>query len=94
MNIKFEYDPNKSLSNKQKHGIDFEEIQELFLGIVAVANAKNVDGEVRFSAIGKVAQKFYTVIYTYRETNVRIISARRSRKREESIYEEYYNKRV
>ncbi len=25
----FEYDPNKSAENKRKHGIDFEEAQEL-----------------------------------------------------------------
>ena len=91
MNIKFEYDQNKSLSNKQKYGIDFEEVQELFSGIVAVADAKNVDDEVRFSAIGKVAQKFYIVIYTYWEKRVRIISARRSRKKEDNIYEKYYS---
>ncbi len=27
----FEYDPAKSLSNKEKHGIDFEEVTELWL---------------------------------------------------------------
>lgn len=27
----FEYDPEKSLQNKQKHGIDFEEAQMLWL---------------------------------------------------------------
>jgi len=29
--IKFEYDLNKSQANKQKHGIDFEEAQALWL---------------------------------------------------------------
>ena len=28
--MKFEYDTNKSLSNKQKHGIDFEEAKLLW----------------------------------------------------------------
>ena len=28
--MKFEYDANKSLSNKQKHGIDFEEAKQLW----------------------------------------------------------------
>jgi uncharacterized DUF497 family protein len=30
----FEYDPKKSQSNKEKHGIDFEEVQRLWGGAV------------------------------------------------------------
>ena len=45
-------------------------------------------------AVGKIDKKFYTVIYTYRKGAVRIISARRSRKDEEKLYETYYSKRV
>ena len=30
--MQFEYDPNKSKSNKEKHGIDFDEAQELWNG--------------------------------------------------------------
>ena len=29
--MKFEFDPNKSVSNKKKHGIDFAEAQLLWL---------------------------------------------------------------
>ncbi len=94
MYIEFEYDQNKSLSNKQKHGIDFKKAQELFVGDVAVIDAKNVDTEARFAAIGKIDTKFYTIIYTYRDKAIRIISARRSRKNEEKLYEEYFSKRV
>ena len=28
--MNFEYDKNKSIINKQKHGIDFEEVKKLF----------------------------------------------------------------
>jgi len=28
--MKFEYDPNKSITNMEKHGIDFEEAQALW----------------------------------------------------------------
>jgi uncharacterized DUF497 family protein len=94
MKISFEYDLNKSLSNLQKHGIDFEKAKELFRGNVAVAEAHSVEDEIRFMAVGKIDKKFYTVIYTYRKGAVRIISARRSRKDEEKLYETYYSKRV
>ncbi len=94
MTVKFEYDQNKSLSNLQKHGIDFEKAKELFHSDVAVADGHSVKDEIRLAAVGKIDGKFYTVVYTYRQSAVRIISARRSRKNEEKLYEEYHSKRV
>ncbi|MCF8111925.1 MAG: BrnT family toxin [Desulfobacteraceae bacterium] len=48
--------------------------------------AKTID-ENRFLLIGKVSKIHWSVIVTCRQTNVRIISARRSRKEEIEIYE-------
>ncbi len=72
--MKFEYDKNKSIINKEKHGISLEE-------------AKTID-EPRFMIIGKINGKFYSCIYTMRKEVIRLISARRSRKSEEEIYHE------
>ncbi len=88
MEIVFEYDQQKSESNKRKHGIDFEEAKVLFYGKTIVVEAKEVDGEMRLMAIGKINDKCYSAIYTYRHTSIRLISVRRSRKIEEKIYEQ------
>ena len=83
--MKFEYDINKSLSNKQKHGIDFEEAKLLWNDDKMVEIKTSY--EERFINIGKITVKMYAVITTYRKENIRIISARRARKKEIEIYE-------
>ena len=45
------------------------------------------EDEERFINIGKITVKMYAVITTYRKENIRIISARRARKKEIEIYE-------
>jgi hypothetical protein len=39
----FEYDRNKSLINKEKHGIDFDEAKKLFTENMKIYPAKNID---------------------------------------------------
>ena len=85
--MNFEYDENKSLSNKQKHGIDFEEAKLLWDDDRMVELTASYEDEKRFINIGKINAKFYTVITTMRSGKIRIISARRSRKKEIEIYE-------
>ena len=85
--MKFEYDTNKSLLNKQKHGIDFEEAKLLWNDDKMVEIKTSFEDEERFINIGKINSKVYAVIITYRKENIRIISARRARKKEIEIYE-------
>ena len=85
--MEFEFDENKSESNKQKHGIDFNEAKELWEDPDYVEIPVKISDEPRFLAIGKIAGKFWTGVITYRSENIRIISVRRSRKEEIDIYE-------
>ncbi len=84
--MEFEYDPNKSASNAQKHGIDFEQAQLLWADPLWVEVAGAYEGEPRYGASGMIAGKCWTAIVTYRGEATRIISVRRSRKSEEKIY--------
>jgi uncharacterized DUF497 family protein len=85
--MEFEYDRNKSRTNKEKHGIDFDEIQKIWNdeNLIEIP-AKNVD-EPRYIAIGKIKEKHWSVIITRRNEKIRIISARRSRNDEVKLYE-------
>ena len=85
--MKFEYDIKKSLINKEKHGIDFEEVQVLWNDNRMVEIQTSYEDEERFINIGKINTKIYAVITTYRKGSIRIISARRARKKEIEIYE-------
>jgi uncharacterized protein len=85
--MEFEYDPEKSLSNKDKHGIDFEEAQGLWRDDSAFEIEARSDEERRFFAIGRIETNLWTAVCTYREGKVRIISVRRSRPGEVKAYE-------
>jgi len=84
----FEYDKNKSLLNKSKHSIDFEQAKELWNDPYAFElPSPQSDDEERFLVLGQINSKNYTAIITYRDTNIRIISVRRSREKEVKLYE-------
>ena len=83
----FEFDETKSIANKEKHGIDFRTAQKLWNDPdLLEIDAKSVD-EPRHLVIGRIGEKNWSAVVTYREEIVRIISVRRSRKREEELYE-------
>ena len=85
--MRFEFDPEKSASNKDKHGIDFVEAQELWTDARLIeVPARTVD-EPRFLAIGRVKEKHWTAVFVPRGPATRIISVRRSRKMEIETYE-------
>ncbi len=85
--MEFEFDKRKSQINKKKHGIDFIEAQALWNDLDRIEiPAKTIDEE-RFLIIGKISDKYWSTIITYRNEKVRIISVRRSRKEEIDIYE-------
>ena len=85
--VTFEFDPAKSASNKIKHGLDFEEAQELWKGERLEAPSPVESAEPRFFVIGKIKSRHYTAIITYRGSAVRIISIRASRPKEIYLYE-------
>ena len=85
--MEFEFDRLKSQLNKKKHGVDFIEAQTLWNDPDRIEIPAKTSDENRFLIIGKISDKFWSVIITYRDKNVRIISARRSRKEEVEIYE-------
>ena len=85
----FEFDPWKSVSNKSKHGVDFHEAQALWDDPDLIEIPLRTSDEARFLVIGKISEKAWSGIITYRSSKIRIISVRRSRKEEVDIYEDY-----
>jgi uncharacterized DUF497 family protein len=83
----FEYDLQKSQTNLVKHGIDFDEAQILWDDENRLEiPAKTID-EPRYLVIGKIKDKHWSAVITYRDENIRIISVRRSRNEEVELYE-------
>ena len=77
----------KSQSNLDKHGIDFVRAQGLWLDPNLVEVPAITKDEARFLVIGKLDGKHWSAVITYRDSNIRIISVRRSREEEVAIYE-------
>lgn len=85
--IDFEFDEEKSLANLDKHGIDFHDAQALWGDPDLLEFPAKSVNEPRLLVIGRIATKCWSAIITYREENVRLISVRRSRKKEVELYE-------
>ena len=85
--MEFEFDKHKSHINKKKHGIDFAEAQDLWDDPDRIEIPAKATDEPRFIVIGKVSDRHWSAIFTYRGEKIRIISVRRSRKEEIAIYE-------
>ncbi len=83
----FEFDEAKRQANLDKHGIDFVAAQELWKDpYLLEIRAKSKD-EPRFALIGKIGEKHWSAVVTYREGRIRLISVRRSRKKKIELYE-------
>ena len=85
--MRFEYDPDKSDANYDKHEIDFEEAQELWEDPGLVEYGLEYGGERRFAIVAKLADGYWTAICTMRRKRVRIISVRRATRKEVSLYD-------
>ena len=83
----FEYDRLKSKANKEKHGIDFVEAQQLWNDPERIEIPTRFLDESRYVLIAMLNNKYWTAVFTYRKKNVRLISVRRARKNEKEIYE-------
>ena len=89
--MNFEWDENKNRQNQQKHGISFEEAQEIFNGIVFTAIDDRFDyGEIRETSIGAIrGVVIVTVTHTERQNKIRLISARKATPKERRQYNDY-----
>lgn len=89
--MEFEWDPDKSEKNLKKHGISFHEASTVFGDPLALTfnDPDHSLGEHRFLTFGfSRMNNLLVVSHTERHGKTRIISARRTTKRERKIYED------
>jgi uncharacterized DUF497 family protein len=95
MNIRFEWDPEKSKRNIKKHRISFETAVRAFADPFALMEQDRIDGgEYRWQTLGFVdGHLLVLVAHTIWDDEngaevIRIISARRAEQHERSRYEQ------
>ena len=84
--MRFEFDPVKSRANRDKHGIDFDEAQALWLDADRIEIPAGPTTEPRFQIIGRIDAGIWSAFITYRHEAIRIISVRRARAEEREAY--------
>jgi hypothetical protein len=85
--MKFDWNKEKSRTNWDKHGIDFQTAKNLWLDEDQIEIHAPHPIEDRRIIIAKYRNKMWAAIYTVRDDTIRIISVRRARKREVNLYE-------
>jgi uncharacterized DUF497 family protein len=87
--MKITWDPVNAKSNRLKHRIFFSDVEPVFYDPNAIRfEDSGSDDEPRYVGIGLDALgRLLVVVYTYRKSVIRIISARRASKAEQRGYE-------
>lgn len=85
--MEFEFDPDKSAANRDKHGIDFADAQALWHDPMRVEIPARTTDEPRWVVIGQINGRHWSAVVTYRQQRIRVISVRRARDEEVAIYE-------
>ena len=84
--MEFEFDPQKSGINADKHGIDFKSAPLLWTDPNRVEFVARFKDEERHGLVASHNNRIWCAIFTLRGDNVRIISVRRARTYEETLY--------
>lgn len=86
--MKIEFDPEKDAANRAKHGVSLEFGQVIFEDpdVLIVPTIREVDGEDRYKAIGKIGDRLWTAVHIYRGEAIRFLSVRRSNENEQRTY--------
>lgn len=85
--VEFEFDAAKSRANSAKHGIDFDTARALWDDPDMIQVPARTTDEPRYLVVGRIAEKHWSAVITYRGQRVRIISVRRARQEEVALYE-------
>jgi hypothetical protein len=84
----YEWDPEKALLNRRKHGVAFPDAVAVFQDECAVTMEDSDPEETRFVTLGLDSLgRVIVVAYTWRGERIRLISARRATPAERRQYE-------
>jgi uncharacterized DUF497 family protein len=78
--VDYEWDPEKAISNRRRHGVSFADAVGVFEDDLAISMPDSRFGlEERFLVVGSdYLGRVLVVAFTYREKRIRIISAQQS----------------
>jgi len=91
--MKYEWDEAKNRKNLAKHGLSFEDAQQVFPGPCVTFEDDRFDyGEERLTTLGLLAGRLVVIAHAPRDEATRIISMRKGNRREQEIYQKRLGK--
>jgi uncharacterized protein len=85
----YQWNREKAATNLRKHGIDFADAVSIFADDLAITITDDRFDEERFVTIGMDAMgRVLVVVFTPRDDEIRLISARQATRTERRQYEE------
>jgi uncharacterized protein len=86
--VNYQWDKEKAKANFLKHGVSFADAVAVFSDDAALTIEDDGPDEQRFATIGMDAfGRVLVVAYTWRDEEIRVISARQATARERAQYE-------
>ena len=85
----FEWDEEKAKSNENKHSVSFPFASRAFEDgnrLTVIDNRSNY-GEIRYVTLARIEKRVYVLVYTMRNTAIRLISARKANTKEVKRYD-------
>ena len=81
--VRYEHDHQKLATNVAQHQVWFHEAEDFDWesALIKVDDRRDY-GESRFVAMGLIGERLHVMVFTFRDTALRIISLRRANKRE------------
>lgn len=84
----YQWDEAKNRTNFAKHGLMFEDAEQVFAGPCVTFEDDRFDyGEMRLLTLGLLAGRLVVIAHAPREEASRIISMRKGNRREQQIYQ-------
>ena len=88
----FDWDNGNIYKNEDKHGLNYKKIEEVFFNEPLIEDFAHSELECRCIAFGiDNSNKKIVVIFTVRDSKIRVISAREMTKKEKKFYENNKN---
>ncbi len=85
--MQIEFDPDKEVRNRLRHGLGFGGAERIFAGFRIDDEDDREDyGEVRYVTLGRIGRQVVVCVWTPRGDRARIISLRKAEKDEREIY--------
>jgi uncharacterized protein len=86
--LRYEWDEAKRVANFAKHGVDFNEVARFDWGrAVLLLDRRRAYGELRFLAYAPIDGRLHALVFTRRGSVRRIISLRKTNRREQEAFE-------